>query len=245
MKSLAATVSALLMTAAAGTAAAGPYDYGYNNSYNDGYGNSGYSYGDSGYRYESGPYGRGYYDYARVVNVDPIVQTVRRPVANQCDNGDSYGDRYDNRYDGYNNGYRNDGGYGYNNGYGNNGRYNNSGVNGGKLVGGLIGGALGNLVGKGDGRKAATIVGAVIGYNVAGASQRNGYGYDDRHYNRPYNSGYYDNGYSQNCGTAYRSIRQIVGYDVTYDYRGRIQHVRSATDPGSRIRVRVDVRPDV
>lgn len=113
-------------------------------------------------------------------------------------------------------------------------------------MGGLIGGALGNLVGKGDGRKAANIAGAVIGYNVAGAAQRNGYGYDDRYYNRPYNSGYYHNGYgNESCGTGYRRVRQIVGYDVTYDYRGRIQHVRSAFDPGSRIRVRVDVRPDV
>lgn len=242
MKSLAATVSAILMTATAGTAAAGPYDkdYGY---YNHGYGynqndysqNDGYGYedrdGSSSYRYENGPYGRGYYDYARVVDINPIVQVVNRPVSRQqC---------YENGYD---NGYANRGD-GYDDRYGRDNRYDsNSGPNGGKLVGGLIGGALGNLVGKGDGRKAATIAGALIGYNVAGASQRNGY--DNDYTNR---GGYYDGDSSGNCRTVteYRRTRQIVGYDVTYDYRGRVQHVRSAVDPGERIRVRVDVRPEV
>ena len=65
MKRLAATAIALLMTAATGAAAAHPYGYGV--------------------QYESGPYGRGYYDYARVVNVVPIVEFVQQPVrAERC-----------------------------------------------------------------------------------------------------------------------------------------------------------------
>src|SRR5260221_9477040 len=90
MKRLVASAITLMMTAAIGTAAASPYD--------------------DGYRYEDGPYGRGDYDYARVVNVDPIVEVVNLPVRSErCHGGRD--------------------GYAYNDGYGYNGGYYNSGYN--------------------------------------------------------------------------------------------------------------------
>ncbi len=235
----------------AGAAQRNRYGYDkryYNNAYNGAYNSGDYGYGNgynagyvsTSYRYEDGPYGRGYYDYARVVNVDPIVEVVNQPVRSQRCYGGNDGYGYD--------------GNGYNSGY--NGYYGHSGVNGGKLLGGLIGGALGNSVGKGDGRKATTIAGAVAGYAIAGAVQR------DNRYDRSYGNYDRDHGYWNNSGygygdqgyyndtrcevdTDYRRDRRVVGYDVTYDYRGRIQHVRSVVDPGSRIRVRVDVRPEI
>lgn len=250
MKRLTATAMTLLISAAIGTAAASAHDYGY--------------------RYEDGAYGRGYYDYARVVNVDPIVEIVSQPVRSQrCEGDRNSGYGYNSGYAGYD-GYDNDS-YGYGNGYDNSyNRYNygynngsryygNSGVNGGKLLGALVGGALGNTIGKGDGRKATTIGGAVLGYAIAGSIQRqnhsgSGYGYGgyngggyDNDYNNGY--GYGDSGYynSPRCQivTEYRRDRRVVGYDVTYDYRGRTQHVRSAVNPGNSIRVRVDVQPEV
>jgi uncharacterized protein YcfJ len=247
MKRLIATAMTLMISAAFGTAAASAHDYGY--------------------RYEEGAYGRGYYDYARVVNVDPIVEIVSQPVRSQrCEGSSNSGYGYNSGYGGYN-GYDNDSygnGNGYDNGYNrynygyNTGgtRYGNSGLNGGKLLGALVGGALGNTIGKGDGRKATTIGGAVLGYAIAGQVQRDNrydrsYGYNDGYNGGGYNNGYGygDSGYynSPRCQivTEYRRDRRVVGYDVTYDYQGRIQHVRSATDPGNSIRVRVDVRPGV
>jgi len=166
------------------------------------------------------------YDMARVVSVDPIVQPTQPVTRQQCWSEPTPSYAYQDR------GYQRDPRYAS--------RSQTSG--GGALLGAIAGGVLGNSVGDGDGRKAATIAGAVIGYNVAGASQRNGYGYNDGYYNR---GGYYDNSPRCRTVTEYRRDRQIVGYDVTYDYRGRVQHVRSAVNPGDRIRVRVDVRPEV
>ena len=60
MKRLVATAMTLMISAAIGTAAASAHDFGY--------------------RYEDGAYGRGYYDYARVVNVDPIIEVVNQQI---------------------------------------------------------------------------------------------------------------------------------------------------------------------
>lgn len=43
---------------------------------------------------------------------------------------------------------------------------------GAKVLGALVGGALGNTVGKGDGRTAATVAGAAIGYGIASDATR-------------------------------------------------------------------------
>lgn len=77
------------------------------------------------------------YEYARVVDVDPIIQRVRVSVPReQC--------YEETRYDG---------------GHSSAPR----GSAGSMILGSLIGAAVGNQIGSGDGRRAATVAGAVIG----------------------------------------------------------------------------------
>ena len=155
-------------------------------------------------------------DWARVVRVDPLIERYDRPVPRDvCYDQPVEYYQPDYVYDPH---YRRD-------------------PTGPAILGALIGGALGNQVGKGDGRKAATIVGAVAGGSIAANNARRRGGYVDR--------GYVERGVEQRCETRteYRSEEQVVGYDVTYDYHGRIGHVRTDSHPGSRIRVAVDVRP--
>jgi uncharacterized protein YcfJ len=80
-------------------------------------------------------YGGGEYDYAKVVDVQPLSRRVRvtTPVRECWDET-----RYDDR------------------------EYRNR-TSGGTLLGAVIGAAIGNQIGHGDGRRAATAGGAVIG----------------------------------------------------------------------------------
>lgn len=58
-----------------------------------------------------------------------------------------------------------------------------------KILGAIAGGYLGSTIGSGDGRKAATVVGAILGYNlgpqILGTSHHHtyDYGYHGRHNN--------------------------------------------------------------
>ena len=58
-----------------------------------------------------------------------------------------------------------------------------------KLLGAIAGGYLGSTIGGGDGKKLATVLGAIIGYNVGpqvlGNSQGYTYGYHDRSWRKP------------------------------------------------------------
>lgn len=58
-----------------------------------------------------------------------------------------------------------------------------------KLLGAIAGGYLGSTVGGGDGKTVATVLGAIIGYNVGpqvlGNSQGYTYGYHDRQWRQP------------------------------------------------------------
>lgn len=103
----------------------------------------------------------------------------------------------------------------------------------GTIVGAIIGGALGNQVGKGDGRKAATVAGAVaggvIGRNID-ASNNPERVYSER---------------QTRCELVddYRDVRELIGYDVEYRYRGEVYMSRLDYDPGERLRVRISVTP--
>lgn len=104
------------------------------------------------------------------------------------------------------------------------------------IVGAIVGGAIGNQFGSGSGRDAATVAGALLGGSIARDNARR-----DRYYG--YDRGY--RGYAQRCEvrTDYQRRAEIVGYDVEYEYNGRIGHTRTETHPGRRIRVAVDVVP--
>ena len=107
---------------------------------------------------------------------------------------------------------------------------------GGAIIGGIAGALLGNTVGGGSGRAAATAAGAIAGAVVGDRVDNNG---------RPVN---------QNPDIQEQAVRQCrtvdawesrtIGYDVTYDYRGRNYTSMMQRDPGERVRLRVSVEPE-
>lgn len=166
------------------------------------------------------------YDYAEVVDVDPIVRQVRVTTPRrECWTETRYD--YETRYESVPV----------------NGRYGppHQGAAGRMILGGIIGAAIGNQIGSGDGRRAATVAGALIGSAIGhdAAERRNG-GYASREVReeRPYEV--------ERCDVRYDEDyeERIDGYRVTYLYNGRERTTRLPYDPGDRIRVRVDVRPD-
>jgi uncharacterized protein YcfJ len=208
------------------------------------------AYGSPGY---GAPYGNqavggaaaadGYYDYARVVRVVPVAgATSGYPAsAQRCttrqepyagNNGGYYGQ--DGRY------YGNGGDY-----YGDTQR--NRGTEGGRTMAGVLGTVIGAVVGSQVGGGSARYATAAIGSAVGGVAGRQVYDNAHRDYGpasvtvcdpvdagRPYPGTY--------PGTYPAGGRNL--YDVTYEYGGRTYTARTAYDPGSRIRVRVDVRPE-
>jgi len=91
----------------------------------------------------------------------------------------------------------------------------------GAVVGGVIGAAIGHEVGhSGHATAAGGLIGAAIGHEVGSGSHRVTR-YEDR----------------EVCNTRYRTEyeRQLVGYDVAYDYDDRIYHTETRHHPGARI----------
>ena len=153
-------------------------------------------------------------DFARVVNVEPIVHRVRVSTPSQeCWNEERPV-------------------YGRSSGT----------VARSTLVGGLIGAAIGHQIGFHAGYRDP---GAVIGASIIGATIGNSIGES-----RAERRGEYDPvGYEpvQKCSVNYHDEwqDQVDGYRVTYVYNGREYTTRMPYDPGPRIRVNVDVSPDV
>jgi uncharacterized protein YcfJ len=151
------------------------------------------------------------YEWARVVSVDPIIDRYSEPVDREvC--SDEPVTYYEPRH-----------------------RHHSRDVHGETLLGAVIGGALGNTVGKGDGRKAATIAGAVIGGSIAHDNARR----HDRVYE---GGGYAHRGYEERCHveTDYREHERVTGYDVAYDFHGRVYHTTTDAHPGRRIQIEID-----
>ncbi|TBR12466.1 MAG: glycine zipper 2TM domain-containing protein [Lysobacter sp.] len=249
MKALTATVLALAMTATAGTASAQQYS-----RYPSTYGST-----------QSSAYGStqgAFYDYARVVRVNPVYDSgydgryAATTGGERCTQSRTYAGGYGNngyRDDGYgNNGYGNaygNNGYangGYNDPYADRGRYDGYGRPTSQVgntvatvIGGLVGAAVGSQVGGGSARYATSAIGSMVG-GMAGRqiyeqTQRNRYG-------------------SGRVGTVvacdpvqvgnYQGRGSATMYDVTYEYGGRMYTTRTNYRPSDRIRVRVDVNPE-
>ena len=156
------------------------------------------------------------YDYARVIDVDPIVRHVRVTVPKrEC--------WTETRYEEVSSG-------------------GPRPTAGSTILGGIIGAAIGNQIGRGDGRRVATVAGAVIGSAIGhdAADRRNA-----RYGNGPVvtESRPYD---AERCEVRYEDSYEdrVEGYRVTYEYNGRRQTTQLPYDPGDRIRVRVDVHPE-
>ena len=99
----------------------------------------------------------------------------------------------------------------------------------GTVLGGLVGAAIGHELG--NGRGAATAAGGLIGASIGNDASRGrrAVSYRDQ----------------EVCSTRYRTEYQerIVGYDVSYSYRGRVYQTQTDRHPGDRIAVAVDVHP--
>ncbi|HRQ66072.1 MAG TPA: glycine zipper 2TM domain-containing protein [Xanthomonadaceae bacterium] len=113
--------------------------------------------------------------------------------------------------------------------------YRRSDNRGPALLGAVVGGVIGNQFGKGSGRDAATAAGAVIGYQAVRSEQKR----HDVHYGGGSYTTYRD---ACRIETHYQTEQRVVGYDVTYRYRGSLYRTRTDHHPGDRIRVRSDVR---
>ena len=111
------------------------------------------------------------------------------------------------------------------------------GTGGGTLLGAVIGGVIGHQIGSGRGNDAATVAGTLIGAAIGNDSARRRHGDADgvERHARPV----------ERCKTSYREHREerIDGYRVTYRFHGQKYMTEMPYDPGSKIRVRVDVRP--
>jgi uncharacterized protein YcfJ len=104
-----------------------------------------------------------------------------------------------------------------------------------EILGTIIGGAIGNAVGHNkSNRRVGTVVGAVLGHSVGRDIMRR-------------NSGPYVQEVEtvRRCETVYQQFEEerVVGYRVTYNYNGQDYTVRTNSDPGTEIRVRVSVEP--
>lgn len=161
-------------------------------------------------RYDDG----GAYDYAKVIDVQPLTTRVRVSTPQrECWD--------ETRYD--------QGGYGVSPGG------HGPQVAGSTLLGAVIGAAIGNQIGHGQGRKAATAGGAVIGAAIGHQNGMRRYGAVSAP--QPYTVQRCETRYHDEYQ------ERVDGYRVTYVYHGRRQVTELPYRPGDRIRVRVDVSP--
>jgi len=165
-------------------------------------------------RYDGRYDDEGGYDYAKVVDVQPLTRQVRvSSPQRECwdetryDDRDSYGPP----------------------------RARNAG--GSTLLGAVIGAAIGNQIGHGDGRRAATAAGAIIGAGIGNAQAGRRNGYDQPPPPRAYSVQRCETHYREDVE------ERVDGYRVTYVYHGRRGVTQLPYKPGDRIRVRVDVSP--
>jgi uncharacterized protein YcfJ len=201
-------VAAAITVASSGAFAQGPYDRPYDRPY------------DQGPYEQDRPDQRGYddrdaaYDYARVVDVQPLTTRVRVTTPQRAcwdesrvDDHSSYGTGPLPRTPA-----------------------------GGAVLGALIGGVLGHQIGHGQGRDAATAAGVVVGAAVGSqqAQRRAAYASAPP---RQYTVQRCETRYQETWE------ERTDGYRVTYVYNGRRQVTEMPNRPGDRIRVRVDVSP--
>ncbi len=153
------------------------------------------------------------YDYAKVVSVEPIVESVRvsEPVEECWVESQPVHSSY--RNDSYNRG------------------YNSHTPN---ILGAIIGGVIGNQFGSGRGKGLATVAGAILGGSI---------GNDIKHNNRTSSYTTYRNVERCEVTRRQYREERIVAYDVSYSYNGTVYHTQMNTRPGDQIRVAVSVVP--
>ena len=101
------------------------------------------------------------------------------------------------------------------------------------VFGAILGGLIGNQFGHGSGRDAMTLAGVALGGSIAKDNQR-------RNNPREFYAALEDR-----CGvnTKWTETEQVIGWDVSYEYRGVTYLTRMQDEPGARIEVQVNVDP--
>jgi uncharacterized protein YcfJ len=103
------------------------------------------------------------------------------------------------------------------------------------IVSTIIGGALGNAEGNNkSSRRVGAVLGAVLGNSVGRDIARQSQSSDTREYQTV-----------ERCETVFVSHEEerLLGYDVIYQFNGQQYSVRTEQDPGSQMKVRVEVQP--
>ncbi len=105
------------------------------------------------------------------------------------------------------------------------------------VFGAILGGVIGNQFGRGRGRVAATVAGVALGSAIANDNDR-----QDRYRGR-YASSRSVVSTERVCEyqPRVRTERQLTGYNVRYDYKGQVGETTTRNQPGSTIRVQIQV----
>lgn len=162
----------------------------------------------------AGRYGETEYALARVVSVDPIIETISQPVEHEVCWNEPVTYREPVRHD----------------------RGRRSGA--GPVLGAIVGGVIGNQFGRGRGRDATTVAGAALGYAIAHDNQRR---YDGDYRGGYRERVVYTDERRCRIDTSYREEQRVTGYDVSYRFHGRIHHTVTDYHPGDSIRVAVQI----
>ena len=101
------------------------------------------------------------------------------------------------------------------------------------VFGVILGGLIGNQFGSGSGRDAMTFAGVALGSAIAKDNQSRA------------NPQHFYASLEDRCAinTQWKETHQVIGWDVTYEYRGVTYLTRMQDEPGDRIQVRVNVEP--
>lgn len=103
------------------------------------------------------------------------------------------------------------------------------------IVSTILGGAIGNAVGHNKSNKrVGAVLGAVLGHSIGRDIVRSNSQSGTRQYE-----------VVQRCQTVYEEHEEerLIGYQVTYLYNGEERSIRTDSDPGDQIRLRVNVQP--
>lgn len=133
------------------------------------------------------------------------------------------------------------------NGHSNQHRNRNAGQT---IVGGIVGGVIGNQIGRHTGSKkariGATVAGAIFGSALANESHstnRNRHGI--RHQRPNTTHTVTESQPVKHCKQVHQTQnrRELIGYNVTYQYRGQSHTTHMQRDPGHRLPIRVSISP--
>jgi uncharacterized protein YcfJ len=99
------------------------------------------------------------------------------------------------------------------------------------IAGGIVGAAIGRQFGSGHDRDTLTLIGAVAGSAIANQRALRNQGYREVSVQR--------------CEVVNERVteQRVDGYRVTYQYQGRRYTMQTATPPGDRVALAVNVRP--